>query len=62
MWATCTVFIDALYCDIDYNDAKQMPMLAYGGCTTWQASTVLFGCPHRVLSLDHELTFEPRLP
>eukprot|EP00965_Chrysotila_dentata_P092179 3042971-Pleurochrysis_carterae.AAC.1 len=29
-WATCTVFIDALYSDIDYNDAEKMPMLAYG--------------------------------
>eukprot|EP00965_Chrysotila_dentata_P070923 2343891-Pleurochrysis_carterae.AAC.1 len=37
-WATCTVFIDALYRDIDCNDAKKMPMLAYGGYTTLQAS------------------------
>eukprot|EP00965_Chrysotila_dentata_P183296 6052813-Pleurochrysis_carterae.AAC.1 len=37
-WATCTVFIDVLYRDIDYNDAEKMPMLAYGGYTTSQAS------------------------
>eukprot|EP00965_Chrysotila_dentata_P011184 363738-Pleurochrysis_carterae.AAC.1 len=58
---TCIIFIDALYRDIDYNDAEQMPMLAYGGNTTLQASAVLLGCPYRVFSLDHELTFEPRL-
>eukprot|EP00965_Chrysotila_dentata_P091400 3017484-Pleurochrysis_carterae.AAC.1 len=39
-----------------------MPMLAYGGCTTLQTSAVLFGCPHRFFSLEHQLTFEPRLP
>eukprot|EP00965_Chrysotila_dentata_P219513 6191193-Pleurochrysis_carterae.AAC.1 len=39
-----------------------MPMLAYGVYTTLQASAVLFGCPHRILSLDHKLTCEPRLP
>eukprot|EP00965_Chrysotila_dentata_P186160 6146800-Pleurochrysis_carterae.AAC.1 len=37
-WATCTVSIDALYRDIDCNDAEKMPMLAYGGYTTVQAS------------------------
>eukprot|EP00965_Chrysotila_dentata_P258604 6213284-Pleurochrysis_carterae.AAC.1 len=62
-WMTCTVFIDALYRDIDYIDAEQMPMLAYGSYTTLQASAVLLGCPqHRVFLLDYELTFEPRLP
>eukprot|EP00965_Chrysotila_dentata_P171745 5667594-Pleurochrysis_carterae.AAC.3 len=39
-----------------------MPMLAYGGYTTLQASAVLLGCPHRVCSLEHQLAFEPRLP
>eukprot|EP00965_Chrysotila_dentata_P262600 6214620-Pleurochrysis_carterae.AAC.1 len=47
-WVTCAVLIDALYGDIDYNDAEQMPMLAYCGYTTLQASAVLPGCPHRV--------------
>eukprot|EP00965_Chrysotila_dentata_P044727 1486921-Pleurochrysis_carterae.AAC.1 len=37
-WVTCTIFIDALYVDIDFNDAEQMPMLAYGGYTTLHAS------------------------
>eukprot|EP00965_Chrysotila_dentata_P132375 4377505-Pleurochrysis_carterae.AAC.3 len=37
-------------------------MLAYGGYTTLQTSAVLLGCPHRVFSLEHRLTFEPGLP
>eukprot|EP00965_Chrysotila_dentata_P262699 6214647-Pleurochrysis_carterae.AAC.2 len=47
-WVACTVFIDALYRDIDYNDAEQMAMLACGSHTTLQASAVLLGYPHRV--------------
>eukprot|EP00965_Chrysotila_dentata_P023000 762095-Pleurochrysis_carterae.AAC.1 len=39
-----------------------MPMLAYGVYTTLEASAVLLGCPHRVFSLEHDLTCEPRLP
>eukprot|EP00965_Chrysotila_dentata_P075087 2480739-Pleurochrysis_carterae.AAC.1 len=39
-----------------------MPMLEYSGYTTLHASAVLLGCPNRVFSLEHELTFVPRLP
>eukprot|EP00965_Chrysotila_dentata_P028678 953187-Pleurochrysis_carterae.AAC.1 len=45
-WVTRTVFIDALYRDIDCDDAEQMPILAYGGYMTLQASAVHLGCPH----------------
>eukprot|EP00965_Chrysotila_dentata_P248626 6208441-Pleurochrysis_carterae.AAC.2 len=49
-WVTCTVFIDALYRDIDYNDTEQM---AHAGLRRLYdiaslCGDVLLGCPHGV--------------